>query len=357
MIVGAGLWATSSRAAIVMALVASVVAIGWSIWSTVRRGRHGRLVVIGIVVLALAAGFWLALHYPSGRNDIASRTIRGRLVLMSAGLRMFEGAPLFGIGVTRFYAASADVAGPALTSLGILPNENAHNNFVQVLAEQGLAGLGAMLWGLAVVLLGGVRAQMTSSTPVRGGLLLGIAACIGTWLTGHPLLVPEFALVFWLYCGILTGTTSTPASARMRWLPWVLVIGVLLSVPLRARALRNAAQLEHIGAGLSMWQHDDLQRYREAGTLFGIFLQAGDRPVAVPIRRAPGAPDPLVVDVKVQGQLIDSVLVGGDAWQTILVPVPKRSRQFELVDFSVRPQAPNQAVPTVLVRVGRTSVR
>jgi O-antigen ligase len=357
MIIAAGLWATSSRAAIVMAVVACVAGIGWSVWSAVRLQRSSRLAIVGVAVVALSAGAWLAAHYPAGRNDNASRTIRSRLVLMKAGLQMFQAAPVFGIGITRFYTASAESAGPALATFGLKPRENAHNNFVQILAEQGLVGFCALLWWLSVVVLGGLRAQLSNPTPVRAGVLAGIMACIGTWLTGHPLLVPEFALVFWFYCGILTGTLPASAPGHARWLPLILVSALLVSIAPRAQALRDAGDFEHLGFGLSLWQHDDAQRYREAGTEFQIFLPAGDRPVAVPVRRAPGAPEILVVEVRIRGQLVNSVLVGGDSWTTIVVMVPPKSRRFELVDFLVRPQATSSGVPAVLLRVGKAVAR
>jgi hypothetical protein len=353
-LVGMGVWITGSRIAISMGVGALVVAIGWS---TARAGRQGRFIVAGVALSVLAMGAWLVTSDPGGRNDPISRSITVRLVMFQAGVHLFEQAPVFGIGITKFYDASAAVVGPILTSMGGGPRENAHNNFIQVLAEEGLVGLGAMLWWLAVILVAGARAQLSKPDPVRGGLLLAIVACIGTWLTGHPLLVPEFALVFWFYCGILTATTSAPPPTRAHRVQWVLAATVLVSVPLRANALMDVADLDHIGFGLSLWQHDDAQRYQEAGESFALYLPASGRPVEVPVRRAPGAPNPLVIDIRVRGRLTNSVTIAADAWQTLLVVVPPRSRRFELVDFVVHPPTSGADTQRVMLRIGRSVAR
>jgi hypothetical protein len=137
----------------------------------------------------------------------------------------------------------------------------------------------------------------------------------------------------------------------------MLVAGVLASVPLRARALLNVADLEHRGFGVSsLWQHDDEQRYRQAGASFALYLPATGRPVAVPFRRAPGAPDLLLVDVTIGGRIVDTISVTGETWQTALIQMPAGPRQFQLVDFAVKSKSGTN-LPAVLLRVGRDAVR
>jgi len=43
---------------------------------------------------------------------------------------------------------------------------------------------------------------------------VAIVACLVTWLAGHPLLVAEFAFLFWVYCGVLASIGSEPPAAR-----------------------------------------------------------------------------------------------------------------------------------------------
>jgi O-antigen ligase len=351
-LVGAGLWIGGSRVAIVLAVVAAIGTIGWSM---VRAGGR-RLMIAAVAVLVIGGGAWMATLYP-GRYNTVSGSVDARLIMVKAGVQLFRQAPIFGIGITRFYGASAAYIEPEEARIVGYKRENAHNNFIQVAAEQGLVGLGAMVWWLAVMLVSGTRAQMAAPTPSRGALLAAIVACVGTWMTGHPLLVPEFAFVFWLYCGILTAMTPEAQISRPRWSLWVLVASVLVSIVPRAYDARNTVYLEHMGFGLSaLWQHDDQQRYREAGAFFAIYLPASGRQVEVPIRRAPDVPDSLIVDVKIDGRLVDTVSLGSDAWQTMLIQMPARSRRFELVDFAVRSSAGSLSTP-VLVRVGRDRER
>jgi hypothetical protein len=348
LLVAAGLWITGSRIAIVLAALVMAAALAWLV---ARNSQYKRALGFGAVVLIMAMGAWFTARYPEGRNDKPGDTLRSRLVLMKAGMRMVEEAPIFGIGIDGFYAASGRLAEPVPGIPDVTP-ENAHNNFVQVLAEQGIAGVAVMLWWLGVILVSGVRAQRRQPAPLRAALLLGIVTCIGTWLTGHPLLVPEFAFVFWLYAGTLTALTPEPRSRGMNWLLGILLVGLIVSVPVRAAALRTTANLEYRGHGVSIWHHDDTQRYRNAGATFALFLPATGKPVDLPIRRSPGSSSPLTVTIRLGDRVLNRVTVESDAWQTIVVVVPEGPRRYERVDFSVEPPS---APP--LLRVGRESAR
>jgi len=354
LIVAIGGWITGSRIAFVMGAAAIVAAIGW--WG-VHADRRARLMVGGIALLVLGLGAWLVIVNPAGRNYPISSSIMGRLEMARTGVQMFRSAPAFGIGITRFYEVSAGYDNPTRRTLVGGPRENAHNNFVQVLAEQGLVGLAALLWWLGAGWITAARVQTSTPDRVRGALLLAILACVGTWMTGHPLLVPEFAFVFCFFCGILAAMTPAPEPGRTRGLAAVLIATVAISVPVRASALRNAADLEHLGFALSQWQHDDDQRYREAGTSFGLYLPAGAGPVTVPLRRAPGTPDPLVVEASIDGHAVDRITIGGDGWQLFIVVPPPGPRRFALVDFAVHPAGPGGGEPAVLVRVGKAEAR
>jgi O-antigen ligase len=353
MLVGMGLWITGSRVAIVLAILATIGTLGWL---GVRASRHRRALIAAVAIVIVAVGGWFLVRYPEGRNDKVGDTLRGRWVLMQAGLRMAEDAPVFGIGVDRFYEASTRYASPIERSVPVPLPENAHNNFIQVLAEQGLAGLMALLWLLWTVFGSVVQAQRQRPSAISAALLLAMTTCVATWLTGHPLLSPEFAFVFWLYAGMLTSLAPTPSGDRSRRLAWIALAILVISVPVRAVALRNSANLEYRGLGVSMWQHDDVQRYRNAGASFSLFLSASDRPIELPLRRAPGAPDPITVSVHVDDKLINRVIVSGDTWRTVQITVPRGSRQFEQVDFSLDVPA-DSAATEVLLRVGKEQAR
>lgn len=349
-LVAAGLWIAGSRIAIAMSACAAVVAL---LQSGAGVSRRRRLLMAGIAAIVIGSGAWLFIANPARRNGAISHSVDFRRVMLGAGIQMVERSPVFGVGIHGFYDASYEYAGDALAAMGWPRKENAHNNFMQVLAEEGVVGFGAMIWWLAAILVAGARAQLARPDALRGGLLLAVAATVGTWLTGHPLLVPEFAFLFWLYCGVLTGTTEAPSRAPSRWIPWILTAALIVSVPPRAVALRNSADLEHRAFGLSdLWLRDDTQRYREAGGAFAIFLPATGRPVDVPMRRAPGAPAVVVVEVRFRGQLLDQIAVTGDEWQEIPIVLPTGARRFEAVDFVVRDAASGANVTGVALRVG-----
>jgi len=352
-LIAIGLWLTGSRIAIAAGIGGVIALVAWS---AATAGRRARLFVVGSAVVVLAVCAWLIVNNPSRRNDPLPDSVAFRGVMLGAGIQMFRQAPVFGIGIGQFYGASTIFIEAYMKKVGGGPRENAHNNFIQVLAEQGVIGLAAMLWWLAAVLAYGARGHTEHPWQMRRALFVGIIACIGTWLTGHPLLVPEFAFVFWLYCGVLTGMAPGATKTRSRSLSWI-VAAVLISIPFRAVAIRNGANLEYRGFGLSMWQHDDAQRYQEAGGAFALFLPATGRPVEVPVRRAAGAPDPLLLEVRIRDRVVDRISIEGESWQTVLVVVPDGSRQFELVDFSVPLSGSEGAKPGILLRVGKPVAR
>ncbi len=222
-----------------------------------------------------------------------------------------------------------------------------------MLAEQGLVGLVALLFALGSLLWAGFTVNDPLPSQVRLWLTLGIVAAMGTWLTGHPLLVPEFSYVFWLFCGILAGTTPEPPQSRTPVVALACALLVLTTVPFRASAVRDKAALEHLAIGMSAWQHDDSQRYREGGSRFILFLPATGQPVKLPLRRAPGSPDPATVEFSVRGRVFDDVTLAGDDWHDAILTLPTRHRDFEQVEVTVHTAPVRTVSATMLVRVGR----
>ncbi len=88
------------------------------------------------------------------RYSEPSMSVRARLMMAETSLRLFSTAPVFGIGIHQFYAASPGALDPEFPALSGYSRENAHNNFLQVLAEQGVVGLAALLWWLGLLCVG-----------------------------------------------------------------------------------------------------------------------------------------------------------------------------------------------------------
>ena len=350
LVTAAGIWVTGSRAAILAGIF--VPLLFW-VSRLVQQSRRPRLAFAGAIAALATLGALALAAYPAGRNDTIRGTFRSRLVLTELGWRMFESAPAFGIGLTEFYDQSAILGGPGLATQVGAPRENAHNNFVQVLAEEGLAGLTALIVLLAVVLTGGPREAPPRAASERFWLLAGVSACVATWLTGHPLLVPEFGFVFWFCCG-LAAATGRPLSWRWnRWLAWS-AVALLLTIPPRSTAARDRVELEHLGRGLSTWERDDSQRYRTARGEFVLFLPGAGAPVRVPVRRAPGAPDPLTLRWSSPTGPPGAQTLTGDEWQTLAMQLQAGARRFVEVRFEVAPDTSTPHQPSV--RVGRDFV-
>ncbi len=98
-------------------------------------------------------------------------------------------------------------------------------------------------------------------------------------------------------------------------------------------------------------------RYRRGGAAFSLYVP-GSGTVVIPIRRVPGAPDPLRLELRLDGRLINAVHVGGDEWTSLRLTRRGEGRRFILIEVTVTTPAPAEAgTDTVLVRVGKPYVQ
>jgi O-antigen ligase len=350
-IVASGLWISGSRLAI--ALAATTGAIALALWG-LRSSRRHSMVAIAATVAVLAAG-WFSVVPQMKRYSEPSLSVRTRLLLAETSLRLFSTAPVFGIGVHQFYASSAGVLDPEFQSITGVSRENAHNNFLQVLAEQGLVGLAAMLWWLGLLCAGAWSAwKRDGPRRERDALFLGLLACVGTWIAGHPLLVREFSTVFFFYAAILAALTPAVTVVRAR-VAAAAVSVLALSVPGRAMTLRNAADLQDVGFGLSRWSRDLEYRYREAGTECHVYLPTGVT-VQLPLRLMGEGPATALAEVHLGGRVIQERRIGADQWRVLEVEVPQSRKQFELARVTVRMDGGLQRQGPVVL-VGRAMPR
>jgi hypothetical protein len=113
-----------------------------------------------------------------------ARSLENRGAWWLAALQMARGAPVLGVGLGRFPLLLPEYAGPASGNL------DAHNYFLQVLAEMGSVGLLAFAVLLAAVLGTLASLRRASAAPrLAGAVLLGSIAFMATSVTGHPLLL------------------------------------------------------------------------------------------------------------------------------------------------------------------------
>jgi O-antigen ligase len=213
--IAGGLWISGSRTAVAAGLVAAVVPVVIRSWSAGSSRLRWTLATAAVVLVASAGA---AAHYLPHRGTQRSSidALQVRWELAKTSLRITADHPAFGAGVGQYYQLSGRYSSPEL--LRLFPpaqNENAHNNFLQILVELGAAGLAAFLWlvfGPGLAFARALRGSLVSSE--SAGLAGGVCAFLLSCLAGHPLMVPQAALPFFLALGLLAA--SLPAVATRR---------------------------------------------------------------------------------------------------------------------------------------------
>jgi hypothetical protein len=266
----------------------------------------------------------------------------------ATSLRMIEARPLFGVGVGQYYRASALFLSPQLAwNYGM---ENAHNNFLQIGAELGLAGLVVFLAWIAAALRRTAAAVAMAPRDFRLlGAAAGIAAFIATWLGSHPLLVDEVAVPFWIQFGLvmalagsvqLTRSAAAPAAAPVRGWTQLATAGVCLVA--MAAAIRSVSRPivprpgEEID-GFYGWEiASDGTRFRWSREFASIFVPADIRQVSIPVRvpaevRLPHPPEVVVM----VGGVFQTRASVHSTWSTIDVGLagvtaPSRFKRIDL---------------------------
>jgi O-antigen ligase len=349
-VIAIGLWLTSSRVAVLAGGLAAgvVLLIGEMSRGRARAVRAIAVAAAGLVLLAAAA---IALPQ-RGTQKSSLLAADVRLGLIQTGVRMMESRPVFGIGLGEFSQRSGEFSSPELIAkFPVAVHENAHNNFVQVGAELGIAAgvLFAWLIGAALVAIARravatvdtappdprvprqqttprdprVPRQQTTPRDPRVPRLLTLAA-VGafalTCLGGHPLLVPEPGYVFWTMLGAATGWASAlpeDGRSRLRWLVPIGLLAIALSLPWRLRATAEDADLEHAGIGVSAWHTspDDI-RYREALGHATLFVPQDAFKLSV----YPLADQPLRLELKLDGRVADIVSLAPRRWNGLTLP-------------------------------------
>jgi hypothetical protein len=315
-LIALSLWLTGSRAALLAAVLAAALPLGRMLRQRIPRHALTAAAVAAIVVVggATVAGYYLK----RGSQPSSFTALRIRWELAKTSARMTESAPVFGVGIGQFYESSGEFSSPEL--LQMFPraaSENAHNNFLQILAELGVVGFASILWVLLRA-ASRVKASLrsTNSSALRWGIATGLVAFVLTWLAGHPLLLDEPAFTFWIVLGAAAGAarTTAPMPLRTRNLAIVAMLVVLLFVPLRARREMASANMEHVGFGLSRWQTDPSGiRYRSSTGHSTVFVPANARVVRIPLHIV-GTTSPLHVRLRLDGRPADTVVVPPDRW-------------------------------------------
>jgi hypothetical protein len=280
--------------------------------------RAAAVAAAGVVLLAA-----IAVALPQRGNQKSTWIATDvRFGLMQTGARMIASYPAFGIGLAEFYQRSGEFSSPDLIAkFPVAVHENAHNNFLQVAAELGVAGGILFVWLMAAGLVVAGRRAVATRDFFLLLTLAGLAAFALSCLGGHPLLIPEPGYVFWTLLGVAAGSSASPQQSRSR-LRWLVAIGVAviaLTLPWRMRAAMQDADLEHVGIGVpARWQvTPDGTRYREAQGRATLFIPMG---TGVKLRVYPLTDQAVRLEVRLDGRVADVVLLAPRQWNDLRVP-------------------------------------
>ncbi len=366
------MWVTGSRTAGVATAVVFCVwalAAGRAVW----RRAPGWLIVAGVglccIVGALALGFDPRAA-TVGRG--LGRTFESRAAFVVTGLRMIGSAPVFGVGIGRYFEMSGRFMPQSI--YWFFFHENAHNNFLQIGGELGLTGLAAFVWLLVAGTQRIVRGRRASiDDRLLTGAFAGLAAFVITWLTGHPLLTPEVAFPFWILAGAAvaradgdrrTPLTPQPADARetaTARAPQLIVPAVILalaaSVPLRVRDASAGLNLSEQTFGFYEWEGNPPGRMRWTSPSAGFFVPAHATEVEIPMRAlfSERRTQPTVVSIAIDGRVFHRLEISnGDVFTLALrLPIPAvPATQPRRVDIITNPPwSPAEALGTSDTRV------
>ena len=331
-LIAMGLWTSGSRTALATALLC---AVGYGIAGVWRRlpRRAAALAIVAILIFAAAVPFAVSRVYPERRNMTAGGAFGWRAQMARAALRVTAEHPLFGVGLGSFYEASARYAEA---------RENAHNNYLQVLAELGIVGLALFLATLAAVVL-------SPKDPVQHlpALSLGVVGFLITCIAGHPLIVGGAAYPFWMALGVSASTIArVRGAAAIRAVAMALLLLIACTLPVRIVRAARTADRSAASAGFSPhWQRDaEGVRYRWAGGRAVFFVESGIRAVGIPLRAGSALPR-LEVRVLIDGREANRVTVqAGDEWRTVRLMLLPGGASYHRIELEVRePGAPAPA--------------
>jgi O-antigen ligase len=309
-----GVVLTGSRAAAVAGvLVLCGTGLVWMMRST---SGMSKAIIAAVLAVALAG----AVAVTATRSSQSSLEMRGGFT--RASLRMIAARPVLGVGVGRYYRMSMLALPPSLA--WAYGQENAHDYFLQTAAELGLVGAAAFLWMMAAVLFSPLRSMWRHEA--RWSTAAFAAAAVAYLLTavsGHPLLVAEAAIPFWIVLGVLAA--EQPASEAHAALPRVTAIAIgcvlLLAAPFGPGEPRMHLPPEEEGFG-PLQSDERGVAFREAGSYASLFVEPNVRGVELSMRTAGRERGTSVsVGLVVPGAFQREVRVGPE-WSTLLVELP-----------------------------------
>jgi hypothetical protein len=320
-------------------------------WTLTPRQRMTAAGAAAVVIVAAA----VVADWRTDERGTAGRAVSLRSEFSQTTARMFASSPVFGVGVGQYFTRSNEFMSDDLRAL--YGNENAHNYFAQQFAELGTVGGLPFLWLAGAILARAWRAARVGGEidPVAVGLFAGVAGYLLTCVTGHPLLVPEAALPFWIAAGAIVGAArdegrrAAPYGVAVALVAAVLLIGLGRSIAVYTRTAERPRDLGFH----EMEATDDGTPFRWV-TQHGVtYVDDGAGFLRLRLR-APDLPRtrPLVVETWISGRVVDRRTLPVARWTTYDLGIREASGEpFRRIDLRVNQEWTEE------VRLGRRAAR
>jgi O-antigen ligase len=206
----AALVLSASRAGIICFL-GELVLLGWLVWLYGRRSQRYLLVVLALAIAGIAA--WLGVGNALARFSEGSWSevsVSQRLSMSRDTWRIFLDHPWVGTGM-----GTLEIVFPRYETqyTGLVVN-HAHNDYVEMLADGGLAGGLLGLAFLVILFRRGMRNVRRAMSPVTrslyGGGLVGAIGLLGHELVDFNLHIASNAIIFLLISVLATSVIPEP---------------------------------------------------------------------------------------------------------------------------------------------------
>jgi len=185
-----------------ISLLAELPVLFWMV-SRVQKGTLARVRMLLLVVAILA--FLAFIGSPAMWQHLGHLRDVLRLDILKDSLKMFARRPILGWGLGTFQTTY-----PGFRSFYTAFFINAaHNDYIQVLVETGLAGFSCVVWFIVVLYRHGLKRFGHDEQDWRGVLRVAtLAGCTGILvhsLFDFNLQVPANASLFYVFCALATG--------------------------------------------------------------------------------------------------------------------------------------------------------
>jgi O-antigen ligase len=332
------LWLTGSRSAAMVSVLVAASAV-----HAARRGMRPsrrQLGIAGAAVGVLLVATLSARGWAGQERGSAGMSLRLRSQFLQTSVRMFGSAPIFGVGIGAYHRLSGAFMPDELRE--IYQHENAHNYFAQQFAELGLVGGSLFLWAVGAALKRGWHsAEASRAEGVSAGLFVGALGYLITCATGHPLLVAETALPFWVVLGASAAGGLSPsrdASVPRYGLIAAVIVVLMVGVTERGRAYFHPPNRPGWIGFFDNEIAPDGTRFNWITPHAIIYIGPQRGFLTIPLR----APDfvrrvrPWIVEVSVGGRVLARETIPADQWRSLTIRVRQPSTfPFNRVDLRV----------------------